>query len=47
MRDAAIQLQVKGEVVLEDNVLGVVHTQKGVADHHFMVWSIAINQPLN
>ncbi|KEH41363.1 hypothetical protein MtrunA17_Chr1g0170851 [Medicago truncatula] len=37
VRDAAIQLQVKGEVVLEDNVLGVVHTQKGVADRHFMV----------
>jgi len=40
VRDAAVQLHAKGEVVLGDSTLGIVHTQKGVAGPHFMVWNI-------
>ncbi|KEH43344.1 leghemoglobin Lb120-1 [Medicago truncatula] len=37
VRDAAVQLQAKGEVVLGDSTLGIVHTQKGVVGPHFTV----------
>jgi len=37
VRDAAVQLQAKGEVVLGDSTLGIVHTQKGVTGPHFTV----------
>ncbi|CAK8572983.1 unnamed protein product [Lathyrus sativus] len=37
VRDAGVQLRTTGEVILEDNMLGVVHTQKRVAGPHFVV----------
>ncbi|CAJ2631861.1 leghemoglobin [Trifolium pratense] len=37
VRDSAVQLRAKGEVVLGDATLGAVHVQKGVAGPHFVV----------
>ncbi|GAU11338.1 hypothetical protein TSUD_343290 [Trifolium subterraneum] len=37
VRDSAVQLRAKGEVVLGDATLGAVHIQKGVAGPHFLV----------
>ncbi|XP_004490880.1 leghemoglobin-1-like [Cicer arietinum] len=37
VRDSAIQLRAKGEVVLGDTTLSVIHVQKGVIDPHFVV----------
>nr|QAX32752.1 leghemoglobin [Galega orientalis] len=37
VRDSAVQLRAKGEVVLGDATLGVIHIQKGVVDPHFVV----------
>ncbi|AES96798.1 hypothetical protein MtrunA17_Chr5g0417631 [Medicago truncatula] len=37
VRDSAVQLRVKGEVVLGDATLGAIHIQKGVVDPHFVV----------
>ncbi|XP_004496145.1 atypical leghemoglobin 2-1-like [Cicer arietinum] len=45
-RDAAVQLRSKGKIDLADDVtleyLGSVHVQKGVIDHHFLVFKEAM-----
>nr|QAX32750.1 leghemoglobin [Galega orientalis] len=37
VRDSALQLRAKGEVVLGDITLGAIHIEKGVVDPHFVV----------
>ncbi|CAK8544450.1 unnamed protein product [Lathyrus sativus] len=37
VRDSAVQLRTKGEVVLEDVTLGAIHAQKGIVGPHFVV----------
>ncbi|XP_058738407.1 leghemoglobin-1-like [Vicia villosa] len=46
VRDAAIQLRTKGNVVLGDATLGAIHIQKGVAGPHFVVVKEALLQTI-